>query len=148
MMNSTQPLTVARVTCAVASTFLACQLLFGCVHFGLKWCRRRRTSSWHDGLPWSLCITHSIVFVAACLQHVTRAILVPRYFQHEDDTETDEDDYLWDARLLLLYYESTVLSFFIILALSALYLWMYPQRTQERCDDTVESDSVHSESIP
>lgn len=136
---STQPMTGTRIACAVATTFLACQLLFGCVHFGLKWCRCRRTKSWHDGLPWSLGITHSIVFIMACLQNVIRAILFPSFWGKKDN------DYPWDFRLLLLYYESCVLSFFIILSVAAIYLSIHPpRRAQERCDDTVEVSSVES----
>ena len=145
MMSSTQPPSGARIACAVATTFLSCQLLFGFVHFGLQWCRCRRTSSWYAGLPWSLGITHSIVFVAACLQNIVRAIVLPRYF---DDSPGLAGNYVWDGRLILLYYESCVLSFFIIIALAATYLWMNPQRAPERCDDTVEGSSVENEDVP
>ena len=127
-----------RVVSAVVTTYFACNVLFGVVHFVLRRRRRQTGYSWQDGFTQTLGATHLVVFAVASLQYVVRSFMVPRYILDKDET-SDRDP--WDPRILLLYYEACVLSFFVILTTAGVYLWKHPPLQQEQCDETVDGST-------
>lgn len=136
------PLQVNRVVVAIGATYAACHALFLFVQFGLRGC----STPWQNGFHKNLAVTHVVVFLMASFQHVLRAFVL--HHDDENDNGKGEDHYSWDARLILLYYESCVLSFLVILVEKLCVVWITgtSHHPQEVCDETVNAvDSLNED---
>lgn len=129
---STKSLSPDQVVVVIGATYAASHALFLLWHFALRRFCSRSSSSWRNGLFKSLGVTHTVVFVVASLQHVLRAFVL-----QEAGNETEHGTGTWDASLILIYYESCVLSLFGIAIVAAVFARIFPADSPERCDETI-----------